>query len=96
MIGINARSFTSTRMELQAKGKRACDPLEIRWSPPPMDTRNPGGVTNALSAYWKDEKFVLSSPDLEGKLEHPPRAAVSEGAQIIISLKNLLHKAPSI
>ncbi|GBP98559.1 hypothetical protein EVAR_103900_1 [Eumeta japonica] len=64
MIGINAKASHHARMELQAKGKRACDPLEIRWSPPPMDTRNPGGVTNALSAYWKGIGYLIKESGL--------------------------------
>ncbi|GBP20239.1 hypothetical protein EVAR_82112_1 [Eumeta japonica] len=32
------------------EGERAFQPTESRWSPPPMDTRNPRGVTRALSA----------------------------------------------
>ncbi|GBP47485.1 hypothetical protein EVAR_86404_1 [Eumeta japonica] len=32
--------------------KRAYEPLENRLSPPPTDTRNPTGVTIALSVSW--------------------------------------------
>ncbi|GBP80867.1 hypothetical protein EVAR_54904_1 [Eumeta japonica] len=31
------------------RGKRACKPRESRWSPPPMNTRNFKGVTNAVT-----------------------------------------------
>ncbi|GBP98601.1 hypothetical protein EVAR_101075_1 [Eumeta japonica] len=71
----------------------ACDPLEIRWSPPPMDTRNPEESQMRCRPIGKflDEKFVQQPLDLEGKLEHPPRAVVC--AQIIISLKKLASQS---
>ncbi|GBP48482.1 hypothetical protein EVAR_16151_1 [Eumeta japonica] len=32
--------------------KRVCEPLESKWSPPPMVTRNSRGVASALLTFW--------------------------------------------
>ncbi|GBP30690.1 hypothetical protein EVAR_75912_1 [Eumeta japonica] len=37
-------------VNLALLGKRACEPVEIKWPPPPMDTRNSTGVISALPA----------------------------------------------
>ncbi|GBP28265.1 hypothetical protein EVAR_19116_1 [Eumeta japonica] len=37
----------------------ACELPKSRWSPPPMDTRNAGGVTSALSVVWKEVRSGL-------------------------------------
>ncbi|GBP85235.1 hypothetical protein EVAR_55814_1 [Eumeta japonica] len=44
---ISARDDHETEISI-----RAYKPPESRWSPPPVDTHNPGGVTDALSIYW--------------------------------------------
>ncbi|GBP05871.1 hypothetical protein EVAR_5157_1 [Eumeta japonica] len=35
-----------------SRDKRACDALERRWSPPPMNTSNPKEVTSTLPDSW--------------------------------------------
>ncbi|GBP53494.1 hypothetical protein EVAR_49681_1 [Eumeta japonica] len=37
--------------KLVRRTKRECGPSESKWSPPPMDTRNPRAVTCALPAF---------------------------------------------
>ncbi|GBP46792.1 hypothetical protein EVAR_10760_1 [Eumeta japonica] len=34
----------------RSRGKRVCEPIKSKWSPPPMDTRSPWRVTDALPA----------------------------------------------
>ncbi|GBP29569.1 hypothetical protein EVAR_93367_1 [Eumeta japonica] len=48
------------RQPSQYVGKRACEPVEIKWPPPPMDTRNSTGVISAcrpLGTVYQPNEF---------------------------------------
>ncbi|GBP31154.1 hypothetical protein EVAR_21592_1 [Eumeta japonica] len=43
-----------------SRGKRACEPLESMWSPPPIETRKPRRGTGALPAFWVGIRYLMS------------------------------------
>ncbi|GBP29706.1 hypothetical protein EVAR_13629_1 [Eumeta japonica] len=49
----------SSKMLRGSGDKRAGEPSESRWSPPPMHTRNPRGVINALPASWVGMVYLV-------------------------------------
>ncbi|GBP02671.1 hypothetical protein EVAR_70969_1 [Eumeta japonica] len=60
----NAREAYS-RPQVFSRDKRVCGPPGSKWSPPPMDTCKPRGVTSALPAFLKEVRAFRVFDPLE-------------------------------
>ncbi|GBP82800.1 hypothetical protein EVAR_46023_1 [Eumeta japonica] len=49
----------------QREAYKASDPLESRWSPPPMDTHNPQGATSTLLASSIEIEYLIKGERAE-------------------------------
>ncbi|GBP63757.1 hypothetical protein EVAR_40357_1 [Eumeta japonica] len=67
-----------------SKGERAGKPSKNKLSPPPMDTRNPKGVTSASLASWKETGYIMDAATSVHLARAPPK--------LIAGLYFMLHK----
>ncbi|GBP69297.1 hypothetical protein EVAR_57541_1 [Eumeta japonica] len=52
-------TYSEIKASLQISMMQISEPLDRRWSPPPMNTRNVRGVTSALPPLWKGIKYLM-------------------------------------
>ncbi|GBP87217.1 hypothetical protein EVAR_67068_1 [Eumeta japonica] len=75
-------SAHASSMQGVSRFKRPCEPAESRWSPPPVETRNPERVISALSTssigteYLMEGECIILMAVLERMLQRPQQEAL--------------------
>ncbi|GBP52461.1 hypothetical protein EVAR_39920_1 [Eumeta japonica] len=68
---------------LVSRGKRAGEPLESRWLPPPIDTRNTRGVISELPASWEGTEYLMEGSWVGGREERDDKPSIHVLLQMV-------------